>query len=121
MKLLRVFGLLVFIFLLSGCHRGTEKKASGNDDAIISKDEMVSVLVDMHLVEAKIKASQTSGYNQEYYLKFYFSSILKKHNITSEQFRKSLQYYQDDAVKMDKIYTDVVSNLTMYQARLAAP
>jgi hypothetical protein len=118
MKLFRIFGLLVFISLLSACHR--EKKTSG-DDAIISKDEMVAVLVDMHLVEAKIKASQTSGYNQEYYLKFYFSSILKKHNITSEQFRKSLQYYQDDVAKMDKIYTDVISNLTMYQARLAAP
>jgi len=118
MKLLRFCCFLLLPVLLS-CHHGSGNKSSKEN--IISRDKMVAVLVDIHLVEAKIKVSQDPTFNKDYYTKIYFDSILKKNAVTAEQFRQSLLYYQDDIDKMDKIYADVISQLTMYQGRLSAP
>lgn len=97
------------IVILTSCFKGEYP------DNILSQDEMVSILIEVHLLEAKI---------QKLYLKEDSSKVLYDHyedmlfddlEVDRERYNNSMIYYVDNGYEMGKIYDRVVDSLLAIQ------
>lgn len=106
------FQLLFFI----ACSPKNERPPSG----ILSKDKMIEVLVDVHIIEA---LPQSHGLNMNQVNRIMagkYDTVMKKHNTTNDQFDASYQYYIEHPKDLDEIYQEVVSRLTAMEGKLRA-
>ncbi|MFP4620999.1 MAG: DUF4296 domain-containing protein [Bacteroidales bacterium] len=100
----RTIVTILFLALIMGLGCKKNKK-------IIPRDEMVSVLVKIHLMDGAMEISQ---YNPEIDLPDtmdFYKVVLEDYDYTRAQFDSSLQYYSKDLRKFDRIYQEVLSRL----------
>ncbi len=104
---------LVAALLLVSCHQKKSEKR-------LSKEEMISVLFDMSLVEAQLKSSAAlipDSLRPKAEQEKYFP-IFRKHQITPSDFSRSVDYYLNRIETFEDISTQVFNRLTQYQAQL---
>lgn len=111
--------LLPLILLIQACDEDGSIFSS-LPDGVLSKKEMISIMVDIHLEEASLRAEnrqlikdEMRNYSRTEYLKVFAS-----HNVRPEDFRKSLDYYLLNVDDLDDIYTGVINRLTEMQSEL---
>lgn len=97
--------LLSAFLLLAGCNR---------PKGVISQSEMESVLTDLHKLDGAMAAKDIS-YAQWDQKNEYYVSVLKKHGINQAIFDSSVVYYNRDPKKYERIYENVIKNLTDLQ------
>lgn len=105
-----IAGLLV---ALISCSRPSEPIPS----SIISPDEMVPVLVDVHLIEGARNGSLILGDTndiEDYYLKVY-----TKHNVSEKLFKESFAFYSKHPDHFIPIYQKVLDSLKVNGALIA--
>lgn len=107
--------VVVLLLLLVSCNR-MEGLFSNRPSDVISKSQMVDVLVDMQLVESALRTSTVQPARGDSLLQKTYIRLFKKHHITKEQFEASLQYYIQDIEQLDAIYNEVISRLTAMEA-----
>jgi len=100
--------LFFLSFLVLSCSH-KEVKAPGH---IINKDKLVDVQVDLYLVEAVNNMNILSQDSADIKYKMLFETVMKKHNITKEDYESSLRYYTLDNKSMNEIYDSVMFKLT---------
>jgi hypothetical protein len=113
MKNFRFF-ILTFTFFLGfySCTSKIEKVYPPPED-LIPQNEMVDIIVDLHLMDAVLQSSQKRGDSEMESKKYYlYESILEKYDITREQFESSMEYYQQNLENIDAIYADVITKLS---------
>ncbi|MCX6271377.1 MAG: DUF4296 domain-containing protein [Bacteroidetes bacterium] len=108
--------IIVTLFALS-CSHNEEKPSS----AILSRDTMISILVDFQLVEGESLRRQQLEQNVPFYTNFYYEAILKKHSITRRQFRDNITYYKDHMEELESMYTQVLNRLSKMQNDAGIP
>ena len=103
--------VLVALSIVLLCCCGGKKKVT--DDGILSPEEMVAVLVDVHLLDAAI-ATYNSVEKREVKLteECYDSLVLSKHECNDSIFRKSFEYYAVEG-KIKDIYEKVIDSLNV--------
>ena len=106
----RVLCLLVMMLCLSGC--------SMRPWGVLSRDEMVAVLLDVHVAEAAMKVVDTSAKRIE--RQEYYNTVFAKHNTTKEQFDKSLDWYARHPKVLVEIYDEVKVEAERLQERVEA-
>lgn len=117
---IRIFRVLLpLIFLLQACDEDGGIFSS-RPDGVLSKKEMISIMVDIHLEEASLRSGNQQlvkedlrNYSRTQYLK-----VFANHNVKPEDFRKSLDYYLLRVNDLDDIYTGVINRLTEMQSEL---
>ncbi|MCD7714020.1 MAG: DUF4296 domain-containing protein [Prevotella sp.] len=92
--------LVILLFLAVGC--GERKKM------ILSERKMEDVLFDYHLAEGISRHQNADSATQAHY----FDLVLKKHNVTREEFDSSMVYYMTHADRMYAIYDKLSDRLT---------
>ena len=114
----------MLMLFLTGCHSGSRNSGPGTIRAgrkvpsgILTHDEMVKVLVDVHLAEAALFQQQGKGKDVKVYSKYYYDAIFREHKITRKQFDESLKYYQDHLKEFESVYQDVLTALSKKQSR----
>jgi hypothetical protein len=109
-------GIALAIMLLS-CNQGSRGIAPGSK-RVISEEKMISFLVDLHLAESqsRLHAADTSKINDSVQKRLLFFELYRKHGITPEEFSNSLEYYISKMDKLDEIYNEVISRLTLMEA-----
>lgn len=85
---------------------------------VLSSNEMVAVLLDVHVAEAAMKVVDTSAKRIE--KQEYYNIIFEKHNTTKEQFDKSLDWYARHPKVLVEIYDDVKKEAERLQERVEA-
>jgi len=110
-----LFILIGFLLIFSACKNDHR---SDKPENLISRDIMVQVLTDVHLIEASIKLNNERKLNKEEYAYYYYQYLYEKHNITEEDFNLSLDYYQQNVDTFDTIYVDVISELNRLQGEI---
>jgi len=100
-RLLVLFFLLIFF---AACNR------NGASDGIIPEDEMVDVLVDMHLADAYTATLIDTPKIVEIY-----KTVYKHHGIDSLSFRKSLEFYTKEPKVLKEMYKEVNEKITALQ------
>lgn len=116
-----IFLLIFFISLFSFCSKKNddEKKTIPPNSGIVSSEEMVQILEDVYLAEGAVNSKEVHANNQgEYFANRYYNYVLKKHNITSNQFMESYTYYSSNAEEMVKILELIINDLSQKQGLL---
>ena len=85
---------------------------------VLSRDEMVAVLLDVHVAEAAMKVVDTSAKRIE--RQEYYNTVFAKHNTTKEQFDKSLDWYARHPKVLVEIYDEVKVEAERLQERVEA-
>jgi hypothetical protein len=114
--MIRKIVFISFLFILNACGSRDEKLKI--PDNIIPPEQMVSVLVDFHLVEASIIKAQQRNEDVNALSDFYYHSILKKHKINRKKFEESILFYSRHMKEMHNIYQQVVVELSKTQSRI---
>lgn len=108
-----VFTLLIFIAFACNSSK-PEVTLPAN---VVSKDTMVDILVDVHILEATIDLGiMKSEIDLKQTDKYY--PIFKKHNITRQEYDKSLLFYTSHPELLNQIYDNVIAGLSRKQAEL---
>ena len=84
---------------------------------ILNQEEMVNLLVDVEIAQAKMKFEVASEGKKPNYIEEY-NAVYKKHNLTKDQFLNNINYYCSDPLEMRKVYDKVIIRLTEQQAAL---
>ncbi len=78
---------------------------------------MTEVLKDIHLAEAE--ASIQSKPDSLLKQKINFQKIFEKDSVTKQQYEESLTFYMDHPELLDKIYEQVINDLSRMQGEAA--
>ena len=113
MTLRYFFTVVVSVLLFQSCARREEVVPK----EIISPDSMVAILVDVHLAEATASMNRINDI-QRFSAPELYPVIYKSHHTDSITFRKSFDYYLDHPKKLDKIYEQVISELSRRESEI---
>ena len=103
---------LIFFLLLCLLFACAEPKENIRQD-ILSENEFVVILKDIHLAEANFELQKNKGLEKaKNELSNSYTSIYKKHNVSEEKFKETLNFYAQNPEMLEKIYTDVLEQLT---------
>ena len=102
--------------LMVSCNSLLKSKPSG----LLNESKMTDILVDMHLTEASLRAANDSisRLNDTADLRIRFAEVFRKNNVTPDDFNQSLRYYLEQIDELDKIYSEVISRLSLLDATL---
>jgi ferritin-like metal-binding protein YciE len=105
---MKIISFILCVTLLS-C--GSPQTNIPND--ILSENIFIDLLKDIHLAEAKFELHKTKGMeNAKNELAHNYSAIYETHEITADDFDKTLDYYAQHPEQLEKIYTRVLEQLT---------
>ncbi len=80
---------------------------------------MVRLMTDIHLVEGSRMGGKTIGDTLP--TRVYFEKVWEKYGTTREAYDSNFRYYVRNAERMDKIYEQVLENLSQLEASLQTP
>ena len=104
----------ILLFTLFACNEETEMIP----DNVLSQEKMVSVMVDVQLVEAALIVNQLKGDEAKEAAVNYYDSVMKQHNISREEFDVSFKYYAEHPGLMEQIYDEMLNELSKRQAEV---
>ena len=105
---MKIISFILSLILLS-C--GNPKTEIPQD--ILSENSFINLLKDIHLAEAKFELHKIKGMeNAKNELAHNYSTIYETHEITPDDFDKTLAYYAQHLEQLEKIYTSVLEQLT---------
>jgi hypothetical protein len=106
----------IFLLLLSCSHSGERLLPSGlAQDSIIPRDRMVSLLTDIHLLEAVLQFDRNRKTNTPGQTVAAYNKLYSKYGISAKRFRLNLLYYQNDRQEFLKMYNEVLRNIETRQ------
>lgn len=114
---MKKFLLILFSVTLFSC----SQKSGESNSSVLSKEKIVDLQVDLYLVEAanNMKVLKQDSLDTEY--SALFETVLKKHDVTKEDYERSLRYYAIDNKSLDEIYDSVLVKLTQLENTIAYP
>ncbi len=104
--------LVIGILLFSSCNTKNENKTT---DGIIPESKMITIITDLHIIDATINIKHINKRNNNKKITKYYNYVLKKYGYNRIQFNKSIEYYSGEPEKLDKIYDKVLEELSKKQ------
>lgn len=111
-KIALIFACLLF-FSCSG-----SKKEVNIPATILSKQKMVEVMVDVHLLEASMSLNATSVDVNNPATPTADFDVLKKNNISKKQYDESFDFYSQHPELLNEVYEIVLNDLSKFQAEV---
>jgi len=85
------------------------KKVQTVPKTVVSFDQMIPLLVDVHLIEGARNGSLILGDTND--IEDYYAKVYQKHGITEDQFKKSFKFYSSYPELFIPIYEKVLDSL----------
>ena len=102
--------LAMLLLLSSGC-----VKESKPPEGLLSKEEMISFLIDLHIHETKATISRMNKDSIRAFFPEVEQHLFEKHGIDDSVYLLSFQYYLREIQVMEEIYTAIVDSLSLRQ------
>lgn len=99
--------LFIILLLASACSRKDTEIPPG----VLTREEMVRVLIDVHLLEAKIKKLYLPKDSSQVVYNHYEHLLFTDLGITRETYHQSMEFYMDEIGEMKSIYDVVTDSL----------
>jgi hypothetical protein len=114
LKKYELLGLLLITILFFSACKGGSKDQKGE---VIDEEKFIDILVDVHIADA-ILTTDFQRPNPDLYLpeNFYFQ-VLNNHDISREDFDRSIEYYADDPAVLNKIYQKVSEKISILEGK----
>ena len=88
---------------------------NNTEQAVISKDKMVDILIDMHISEEAISELPYEKDTLKSLFKMKELEIFESYSVTEEMYRRSYSHYFFNPKELDNIYQVVIDSLSVYQ------
>ena len=105
--------IAVFTFLLAAFSCTSDPKP----DYLLSKEEMVDLLVEIYLAEARLSSVGVPRDSAESLFKTYEKTILAKRGIADSTLKASYEYYFEHSQEMEAILDIVIDSLNIQEQR----
>ncbi len=115
MHLLRHLPIL-FAVLLFSCTE--DEKNTQLPEDVLSKAEMVEVMVDVQLLEATFNQRLLREDDPMVKMAVYYNQIFEKHGVEREKFVNSHRYWTARPEEMLEIYHEVINRLTRLEEEI---
>jgi hypothetical protein len=113
---------LVWIMVSCSSPKSELLQAGLPADSVIQHDEMVKILVDMHLVEAALDLQRTRAADTPQLTQNYYQWLCRKYHISFHRLRENINYYKMDPASIGKIYKEVSKELNdMAKQKISTP
>lgn len=86
---------------------------------VIPMAEMKLILADIHIADAVAETKAQGGDNERQLTEQYYAQIFKNRGVTREEYNQSYSFYQHTPVLMDKLYEDVLTELSTRNAHVS--
>ena len=107
--------LVVVLFFVSCSVKKQEQVEVPSD--LLQEDSMVALLVDINIMEASMNLmmveNRTDSTRQDTAV---WEDILQKHRLTAQQYEKNIAFYAQHPELLDKVYGEVLNELSKKQA-----
>lgn len=103
--------LLILIQLFMACG----KKETEIPPGVLPADQMISVLADIHIAEARLQIADVRSSNPDLKNK-YVAEVLSRHKINTSLFNKSFDYYSSHPELFSQMYEKVIEEISKQQA-----
>jgi len=114
---MRLLSGLCLLLMLAACNENNLLHPRPSD--VLSSDQMIPLLVDIHLADAALKLNQSAQNPSEtklYYSRA-FAPVFKKHKTSPAVFESSMKWYGRHIGKLAEIYTEVVTRLSTLESK----
>lgn len=108
--------LFTGILLFSSC--SLEQKEISIPDYVITQDSMIHILADVHIQEAMMNQYSQEGRHMKMNPEKQYQLIFDKYHISKERYDSSYQFYLDNPSLLNKIYENVIIELTKKQSEI---
>lgn len=95
---------------MGGCEENSKPKD------LLSEDEMVNVLIDIHLTEGIASSLPIPYDSSQVIYNLLENEVFVEHEVQDSVFTKSMIYYLQDPATMDRIYGRVVDSLVVRES-----
>jgi len=104
--------LVAFLFSIFSFSCDSDRTPSG----LLSEDELVNVLIDIHLTEGMVSALPIPYDSSQALYTLMEKDVFIKHGVEDSVFFNSMIFYLEDASKMDRIYARVIDSLVVRES-----
>ncbi len=106
--------LLIAILALSSCYQINESETK-IPEKLLTKEELVDIITEMQITESSFLISEDMKLERSAKPKYY-EAILKTYDVSLDDIRDNLNYYQSTPKVMEEIYESVLAKLSQYQS-----
>ncbi|MCC6251622.1 MAG: DUF4296 domain-containing protein [Bacteroidia bacterium] len=114
-KLYYIAIAFVMLIIIASCHKN--ETAPTPSIRPIGVDTIVKVLADIHLIEASVNIRFIEDYKKQETRNTLKSKIYKQYGITALKFKESYDYYSENPILLDSIYTEVITEITQRELK----
>jgi hypothetical protein len=82
---------------------------------VVAKEQMISVLIDMHILEAQTGQLRIPKDSAQAVFEYFEAGIMARHEIIDSLYLKSLEFYYSNPALMEEIYAAVLDSLSLYE------
>ena len=90
--------------------------SNSTPQGVLDEDLMVSILAEIQLAEGKVSSLPISYDSSQVLYNLLERDIFSKHGVTDSVFITSMEYYLEDAEKMDRMYARVIDSLVVLES-----
>ncbi len=118
----KYFFFIVLFLLIIGvspsCSNGKTQEII--PETTLSEEEMISIITDLHLMEAALSLRRNRGQSTNDVKEIWFAQLFEQHETTPTIFEENLSFYNEQPVQMEKILEEVMAKLSQMQSELNA-
>jgi hypothetical protein len=103
--------LIILVFLLTG-FISCDKLPIEKPENLISKKDMIEMLVDIHIAEATFNHMRYDSLIKKSSSADFYYSVLDKYQLPDSVFEKSFVFYASTPKQFEKMYQDVMNKLS---------
>jgi len=118
LKKVSVYFLIVSLIFAFSCG-SSEEEVEIKPDYLIPEDSFKMMLYDLHLLEGFISRNPDKIKNTDTLYEKQSMALFEQYSVSEKRFKLSFNYYLSDPEEMDKIYDEVLEELTKNQAELS--
>ncbi len=109
----------LFLYLLIFCMFACDN-TMGPPKGILSERKMVDIMVDLLVAESQVKTLRVSSDSVRHLFNIYEVKIFDKHNVTSEKYLRSYEYYLENHRLMSRVHDATLDTLLNRQQKVEA-
>jgi hypothetical protein len=110
--------LLILVILIFFYACSLKQKEINIPKYVISADSMAQILADVYIQETMINLHNQQGQHMKMNPEKQYQLIFHKYNISKEQYDSSYQFYLDNPALLNKIYENIIIELSKKQAEI---
>ena len=109
--------LALGLLLVAGCARPEQVPTPPN---LLPKEKMMSLLVQLHLLEARLETSRISGDSARALFLSQQHDLMWRNGVSEPDsvFERSYRYYASHNKDLDEIYAGVIDSLTLREKKM---